>query len=134
MTTTATKIKITDLPNLITIGHLQHDGDDKDLRLHSEESFRWGGKTKKEYNAAAKEIDNIKANGKGWNLYAWYDVSSYEYWMKQQQETNYIQISLSFDTNTINEDEIPQIVKALDDALASADTIEYKYNYDPSND
>tara|TARA_R110000868_G_C10401143_1_gene721336 strand:- start:99 stop:491 length:393 start_codon:yes stop_codon:yes gene_type:complete len=127
------KIPFYELPKLITIGRLQFDGDKTDFCLNVEELFNWGGKTKKEYNAATKEIDAIKANGKGWRLYSWYDVSSYEYWMKQQEEQNYIQITIRFDESYIMEDEIENIVKALDDALAKADAIEYKYSYIPNN-
>ena len=127
------KINFWDIPSMITGNnyHLTFDGDKTDLRLHSEENFSWGGKTKKEYNAAAKQIDAIKAKGKGWNLYAWYDVSSYEYWMKQHQEQNYIQITISFDKTTVNESEIPLIIKALDNALADADAIQNKYSFNP---
>ena len=126
------KINFWDIPNLIKGNyHLTFDGDKKDLRLHSEENFRWGGKTKKEYNKAAKEIDGIEAKGNGWSLYAWYDVSSYEYWMKKMEETNYIQITVSFDKEKVNESELPLIVKALDNALAEAEAIENKYSFDP---
>lgn len=128
------KIPFYELPQLITIGRLTFDGDKTDFVLHAEEQFNWGAETKKQYNAATKEIDAIKAKGKGWELYAWYDVSSYEYWMINMQEQNYIQITIRFDEQDIQETEIANIQKALDDALATADAIEYKYSYIPNND
>ena len=45
---------------------------------------------------------------------------------------NYIQITIAFDKTTIEENEIPLIVKALDYALADADAIENKYSFNPS--
>jgi len=110
---------------------LTFDGDKKDLRLHSEEMFRWGAKGKREYTKGQKEIDNISYKGKGWELYAWYDASSFEYWMKQMEETNYIQISISFDKTFIDTEEINKIADAVDNAISEADAIQFKYSYDP---
>ena len=125
------KVKFYDIPAIVASNDyvLNFDGDKKDLRLHSENNFTWGGETKKEYKAAQKAIDKIGCKGKGWQLYAWYDVSSYEYWMNQQQEKNYIQVSISFENDTILESEIPLIVSALDTALAQAEAIENKYSF-----
>ena len=126
------QILVYNMPELIKqAGKLTFDGDKTDFRLHAEDQFNWGAKTKKEYNAATKAIDAIQYKGKGWQLYAWYDVSSYEYWMKQQQEQNYIQISISFDTEKVDESEIEIIAKALDSALADADALEFKYSFNP---
>lgn len=116
------------------IKHLQYDQDPTDLRLHCEESFRWGAKEEKDYKAAEKEIDNIHYKGKGWEIYGWYDVSGFDYWMKRQEETNYIQLTVAFDKDTVDESEVEKIDKALDSALADADAIEFKYSYDPYND
>lgn len=126
------KIPFNRLPIFITSGKLDFDGDKKDLRLHSSDNFSWGAKTKREYLAACKAIDKIEYKGDGWKLYAWYDVSGYEYWMKNQQEPNYIQLSISFDSDTIKEAEISKINYALDMALADADAIEHKYSFNPS--
>jgi len=124
------QVKFSDLPNFIK--GLTFDGDINDLRLHADEQFNWGAETKKEYNEATKAIDAISYKGNGWELYAWYDVSSFEYWMMNQQEQNYIQISILFDKPTVNEDEVSLIYKALDSALADADALENKYSFNPS--
>lgn len=120
-----------ELPNIITIGRLNFDGDKTDFRLHSDETFFWGAKTKREYLAACKRIDKIGCQGDGWQVYGCYDVSSYEYWMKNQQEQNYIQITISFDNDTIPESEIPKISAAFDNAMAEADAIQTKYSFNP---
>jgi hypothetical protein len=125
------KVKFYDLPTKLKFGKLEFDGDKKDKRLHSEEIVYWGASTKKQYNAACKGIDKIEYKGEGWKIYAWYDVSSYEYWMKNMKEQNYIQISVSFDSDTISKDEVSKLDYALDCALADADAIAYKYNFNP---
>lgn len=125
------QIPFYELPKLIKMGRLTFDGDKTDLRLHSEDMFRWGAKTKTAYQKAEKEIDKIEYNGKGWKIYATYDVSGFHYWMKRMEETNYISITVAFDAETIEETEIVAIDKALDSALADADALEYKYNYNP---
>jgi len=122
-------IKFWDLADRNT--KLNFDGDKADLRLHSDESFNWGARTKADYKKACKEIDNVSYKGKGWQLFAWYDVSSYEYWMKQMQEQNYIQITIAFDSENVAKDEKDNILAALDMALADADSIAYKWNYNP---
>lgn len=117
------RIKITDIP--LKMQTLTHDGGEKELRLHYDnESFRWSTKTKKQYKAVEKEIDNISIKGNGWELYAWHDVSGFNYWMKQQEETNYLQITIAFEKKTVLLSELPEIQKALDKACAIARKIE----------
>lgn len=113
--------------------HVNLAGDKSDLRLDSEQSFYWGADNEEDYNKALKEIDDIKYKGNGWSIYAWYDASSYEYWMVNQQEQNYIQITIAFKANDVKVSEIEKIEKALDSALADADAICNKYSYNPQN-
>jgi hypothetical protein len=101
---------------------------------YENESFSWGGSTKKEYQQGAKAINAINYTGKGWNIYAWFDVSCYEYWMKKQQEQNYIQVTIRIDTENILQSDVDKIMDALDSALADADAIAYKYSFDPSTE
>ena len=122
-------VKFWDIPN--TIKNLTFDGDKSDMRLHNDSDFNWGAKTKKDYQKAIKLIDKISYKGNGWQLYAWYDVSSYEYWMKQQQEQNYITISVSFDNEDIQESEIKEIDNAIIAAEIEAGQIADNYNYNP---
>ncbi len=122
-------IKFYNLPNQIK--HLTFDGDKTDLRLHNDEMFSWGAKTKKEYNKAVKEIDSINYEGNGWKIYAWYDISGYDYWMKNMEEPNYIQITISFDKGNVSTDEVIKISNALEDAICEADAIQNRYSYNP---
>lgn len=127
-------MKYFELPELLAKRnlHITFDGDKTDLRLHSDENYRWGAKLKRDYKKACKAIDAIEFKGNGWQVYAWYDVSSFEYWMKQMEETNYIQISIAFDSEDIEDTEVENIYNAIDTAHAIAENIAYEFNYDPS--
>ncbi len=112
---------------------LTYDGDITDTRLHLDDPrWNWGAKNKTLYKKAQKLIDNIEYKGNGWVVYASYDVSSYEYWMKQQEEPNYIHISIMFDTDSIPSDEVYNIANAIQSAIDSAYDIANEFNYDPS--
>ena len=125
------KVKFYDIVD--SISDLQYDGDPEDLRLFSEERFNWGADNEKDYEKAQEEIENIKYKGKGWEVYATYDVSSYDYWMKQQEEQNYITIGVMFDKDTIDKSEVEKLGSALYDALNDAQEISDRYNYDPQD-
>jgi hypothetical protein len=103
-----------------------------DKTLDSEEIHNWGADNVTEYKKAQNEIDKIKYKGKGWEIYGWYDVSSFDYWIIKQEEQNYIQITIKFKNETVKEEEVDEIADALDSALADADRIANKYNYNPS--
>ena len=103
-----------------------------DRTLDSEEIHNWGADNVTEYKKAQNEIDKIKYKGKGWEIYGWYDVSSFDYWIIKQEEQNYIQITIKFKNETVKEEEVDEIADALDSALADADRITNKYNYNPS--
>lgn len=111
--------------------HITFDGDKSDLRLHSDDTFQWGAKLKRAYQKAEKLINKIEFKGEGWQIYAWCDVSGFDYWMKSQQETNYIQITIAFDTESIDADELPALKSAYDKAMGMAAEIADTYSFDP---
>ena len=114
------------------IKNLEYDGDPKDRRLHSESRFYWGANNQDDYDEATKQINQIGIKGKGWEIYATYDVSGYDYWMKTTREPNYIHIVVSFDKQTVHEDEIGKIESALYEAIMDAERISNAFDYDPS--
>jgi hypothetical protein len=114
------------------IKNLEYDGDPKDRRLHSESRFYWGANNEDDYDEATKQINQIGIKGKGWEIYATYDVSGYDYWMKTTREPNYIHIVVSFDKQTVHEDEIGKIESALYEAIMDAERISNAFDYDPS--
>jgi hypothetical protein len=117
-----------------SIKDLEYDGDPEDLRLHHEERFNWGADNKKDYDKAAEEIENLTYSGKGWTVYATHDVSGFDYWMNKQQEQNYIMIAVMFDKDTIDEDEVENLRKALGNALDDAENIADNNDYEPQDD
>lgn len=125
------KIKFNELVDHIQ--GLDFDGDESDLRLHSDEYFSWSADNEEEYNKAEKEIDSIEYKGKGWEIYASYDVSGFGYWVERQHEYNHIHITVSFDDEFIDESEIDKINEALDSAISDAYRISEKYDYNPEN-
>lgn len=57
--------------------------------------IQWGlWLTNEEYQEKEKEINNIKIENELYKIYAWCDVSWYKYWVKQQEENNYIVVSV----------------------------------------
>jgi hypothetical protein len=128
------KVKFYDIVDELIDYDVQYDGDPTDLRLFSELRYSWGADNEKDYEKAQSEIDKIKYEGKGWEVYASYDTSSYNYWMKQQEEQNYINIAILFDEDTIDESEVEKLKEALSKAISKAEDISLKYDYDPQGD
>lgn len=126
-------MKYFNLPELLAKRNINitFDGDKTDLRLHIDDNYRWGANVKREYKRASDLIDAIEYKGKGWEIFAWYDVSGFDYWMKQMEETNYIQITIAFDTEDIEDSQLDAIYNALDNATNRAECIAEVYNYDP---
>ena len=122
------KILVKDLAKKLD-GHFQYQGENI---IDSLECINWGAKNKTSYKNATKEIDSISFKGVGWEIYGWYDVSGFEYWMKTMQEKNYIQLTISFESDSVNELEIENIQSAIDGAIDEAYSIQEKYNFDPA--
>jgi hypothetical protein len=112
---------------------LEYDGDETDLRLHGREKLNWGAETAAEYEEATNAIDAISYKGNGWEVYATYDVSGFDYWMMQQEEPNYINMTIMFDNDTVDVTEITAIKNAMDMAYSDAYSIAEKYDYVPND-
>ena len=113
---------------------LEYDGDETDLRLHGREKLNWGAETPAEYEEATNAIDAISYKGNGWEVYAIYDVSGFDYWMLQQEQPNYITMTIMFDNDTVDVTEIPAIKNAMDMAYSDAYSISEKYDYVPNSE
>lgn len=68
---------------------------------------------KREYNAMERDINKYEDKGAGFTIYAWNDVSGYEYWTIKQEENNYIQITARIDNPNVD---MGQVHKALQKA------------------
>jgi hypothetical protein len=126
-------IKFYELADILDLD-LEYDGDETDLRLHGNEMLNWGAETEAEYKEAADAIDAISFKGNGWEVYAWCDVSGFNYWMVQQEEQNYINVTIMFDVDTVDVSEIPAIKNAIESAYIEAYSISEKYDYVPNSE
>lgn len=122
-------MKYYDLPNKIET--LEFDGDKKELKLHFRDYFSWGAETEEEYQEAEEAIDYYQVIGKGFQIYMYCDISGYIYWMQQQKETNYINITVVFDSEEFDEKYLPTLEQALKGAQRYAEELEDKYSFTP---
>jgi hypothetical protein len=128
-------IKFYDIPDLAyQLGiYLTYDRDPKDLRLHVEQTHPFGAKTENRYNKATDYLDGLVMTGNGWEIYASYDVSGFDYWMKNMQETNSVNIVIGFtDTQEIDQDEILPLFNAINKYIDKIYYFRNKYSYDPT--
>lgn len=95
---------------------LIHDGDLDDNRLHTPEMITTKSldMSKREYQAMQKDLNKFEIKGPGFVVYAWNDVSGYDYWTVTMKEDNYIQITCSI-TNVSKADP-KRIREAIDKA------------------
>lgn len=69
----------------------------------------WGADTKKEYNKQEKLIQKYKVENNLFSLYCWCDISGYDYWMVQQEESNYVSIDVVLKKKKYTDEELIQI-------------------------
>lgn len=121
------KTKISEISEIIKNLNII-DGDYKSLDL--DDLFHWTTKTKARYETIEKRINKIGKKTKAFTIYAWCDVSGFNYWVKKQKESNYIQISISLHKNELTEKEIESLKSALEDAICDASNIQYECEND----
>lgn len=57
-------------------------------------SVYWTADSKDEYNKKEEIISSYVINNDLFNLFAWCDISGYDYWVIQQEEENYVSIDV----------------------------------------
>lgn len=95
------------------------DGDPEDLRLHDQMiNTRSLNFTKAQYKKMEDDINNFEIEGDGFGVYAFCDVSGYQYWTKNMKEDNYINIYVAIDENALLKDKLSPlaIMQAIDEA------------------
>lgn len=110
---------------------LQWDGGD-DTRLFSDEEHIWvyaNLLTKEQYDKMESEISKSVIKGKGYDVYAWNDVSGYNYWKEEGDagDSNYIQVTVDVDPSkidSINPEQLRKDADKLFSALVHWDNIE----------
>jgi len=80
--------------------------------------INWSGKNKKEYREKEKHIYNFSIDNDLFLLKSWCDISGYDYWVKQQEEDNYVSIDIHLKKDLIDftEQELDVLIKTLDKA------------------
>lgn len=89
----------------------------------SDEMFRWTAKSKREYERIEKRINKIGKETTAFAVYAWYDVSGFDYWVRRQREPNYIQVTVSI-KKTLNAKQLQDLKNTIDAALCDAECIQ----------
>lgn len=100
-------VKFYKIPN--TIKELVFDGDKEDKRLFYDGDIRWYKKKRKKYEKIEKELDDYEIDRQYWTVYVSYDVSGFDYWIKNMNEENYISIVVIFKEDLIPFDELNQL-------------------------
>lgn len=127
------KKHIKDIPKFTGVRNLEHDGDDTDLRLHVHSiDSNWFCNDEKHYVEIENEIDAFEIKRKAYTVHMWCDVSGFDYWMKQMDEPNYIQVTVSFnelytDENDLNElaNDVEKAIDKVYDLTESTDIEQY---------
>jgi hypothetical protein len=120
------KIKIWEIPNKIdNFGYdkIVHDSDKTDLRLHLDYTFSWGFDKEKDYEEQEKKINSFEIKKPEYTVYMWCDISGFDYWINNMKEPNYIQISISFNSQNFNENNLNELWEDIDNAISYADEI-----------
>ncbi len=127
------KNKYFDIELLKTISkltNLSHDGDQGDNRLHYEQdriNVFASVMTRKEYDKMEKDISKKSIKGKGYEVYAWNDISGFDYW-NNDTDGNYIQITVQLtDLNKLNIEQLKQDADSLFEYFQKYDNLEQYY-------
>lgn len=115
-------ILIKDLPSIIKTVRLM---DVSENQLDIEMSDYWTRDTEKEYNKVTNQLDKLTSKGKGYEIYVWYDISGYDYWVLNMKEENYAQISIRFDGDTFKPRQIQALVNKIERVIDKVNSIIY---------
>lgn len=106
------------IPQIAAQLKLNHDGHGDTRLFYDQERITVfaSDMSKTEYNAMEKDINSFLIKGKGFEVYAWNDCSGYEYWSRDKNESNYIQITANIsNAKKVNLNELKDAInKAFD--------------------
>ena len=111
--------------------HFQWDieiSDSEPNRLLIWHPINWSAPNEKDYKKQEKLIDRQRYKSKLFEAYAWYDISGYDYWVKQMSEPNYVSIDVVVSKPMLTEKEVKRIINklaAFDDNLIKLDSYTY---------
>lgn len=110
------------IPNYIE--ELEFDGDKEDLRLHYQDIINWTEPNEEEYILTENEIDDFEIERKAYSIYFRYDASGFEYWVEEQEEENYIAITVGFNSTELTIEEVEQLKADVEEAYFQASLYE----------
>lgn len=111
------KIAIKDIPDHFTDLRLTYSSEGLiKERLDLEEMIRWFKEDQTEYEKVEADIRDYERDGDGWNLFAWHDASGWDYWVNREKESNYIQITVEFENDSVPVTELDDIKQAIEQA------------------
>lgn len=93
----------------------QYNKDSNQLDLYT--SFDWSAASQEEYDEKAKFLDGISLENELYDIYAWYDISGYDYWVIQQQESNHTMVTVTFKVTELTSEQIEQLRSDCEDVL-----------------
>lgn len=111
-----------EIPNHIE--ELEFDGDRTDLRLHHQDHINWTEPNEKEYILTEKELNEFEIKREAYSIYFRYDVSGYEYWVEEQEEENYIGVTVGFNSTDLTLEEVEQLKEDIEEAYFQASLYE----------
>ncbi len=89
----------------------------------NEDMFRWAATSRKAYEKIERLIGKISYKGAKWRIYAWDDVSGFDYWMLKQREMNYVQLTVYIESHFVSQPTIDKINKSIKKALDKIEVI-----------
>jgi hypothetical protein len=72
-------------------------------------SSNWSAETKEEYERFQSLIEQYKYEDELCIISAWCDISGFNYWVLQQQESNYVSIDVTFKKDSYSLDELSSV-------------------------
>ena len=120
-------MNLQDIANEIT--ELEFDGDNSDFRLHHQDLIHWYSLNEKEYGEIEGKINEFSIKRDNYQVYAWCDVSGFDYWMVNQEEPNYIQITVQFNKYEVDDIDLEKLQEDIDEAYCIFEAFE-SYNPD----
>lgn len=74
----------------------------------------WYYSNKKDYDTAESEIEDMAVSKPFYQLYTRHDTSGYDYWIKKQNEPNYIDITVRLTHKGLPEDQVDDLVRDIE--------------------
>ena len=106
------------------IDNLDFDGAESDLKLHVDNHINWYESQEELYNNIEKSINAFNIDRDYYEIYAWCDISGFDYWINTMEEGNYIQITIAFKSANVPFEIIDQLREDINQAIYTFEDFE----------